>query len=160
MDEPQSQPGSVSAWIVLWSLALCSAIAGIIAAGVVVGGLWPFGGHGWLLVPFLFLPVAIPALTASQSPGKLAAALAMLAALAVAVLGLVSAGLLAWAEAHDWQGDRCCEAVFSTPWTTWQAMMLAYAGLGVALFGLLVVSLRRMRAGTRIVVARPDGGTS
>jgi hypothetical protein len=89
-----------------------------------------------------------------------AASLAMLAAVGVVALGLVSAGLLVWAEAHDWQGDRCCEAMFSTPWTTWQAMMLAYSALGVALLGLVVVCLRRTRAAGRSVVAHPEGGTS
>ena len=116
--------GRFTVWTVLWGLAAGTAITGLIVSLVVIGGLWPFGGHAWPVLLFLFLPVAVPTLTVSQRPGRAATLFAVLAAVGVVVAGFVSFGLLAWAEAHDWQGDRCCDAVFTTPWSTWQVLML------------------------------------
>ena len=145
MDDPHPQFNRFTVWTVLWGLAAGTALTGLITSLVVIGGLWPFGGHEWPVLLFLFLPVAVPTLTVSQRPGAAATVFALLAAVGVIVTGLVSLGLLRWAEAHDWQGDRCCEAVLTTPWSTWQALMLVYAGLGVVLLGVLLVALRRAR---------------
>jgi hypothetical protein len=128
---------------------------------VVVGALWPFGGHEWLVLPFLLLPVAVPSLTASQCPGRLTSALALLAAAGVVALGVACAALMSWAAAHGWTGERCCEAMFTTPWQAWRALMLAYAAFGVALLGVLILALRgARRSAVRARAARLQGETS
>ena len=145
VDGPHPEFSRFTVWTVLWGLAAGTAITGLIVSLVVIRGLWPFGGHAWPVLLFLFLPVAVPTLTVSQRPGMAATVFALLAAVGVVVTGLVCFGLLTWAEAHDWQGDRCCDAVFATPWSTWQVLMLVYSGLGVVLLAVLIVALRRVR---------------
>jgi hypothetical protein len=113
------------------------------------------------VLPFLILPIAAPTLTVSQHPGRLAAALALFAAAGPIALGIAGAALMSWAESNHWNGDRCCEAMFSTPWATWELLMLVYSGLAAALFGALVIALLRARCSTpQSCAARAEGEAS
>jgi hypothetical protein len=159
--QPQSRSGRLSLWGVLWCLAGGAAFSGLVFAMVIVGDLYPFGGHEWLVLPFLLLPLVAPSFAVSRHPGRLATALALLTAAGVVALGVICAALMGWADAHGWTGERCCEAVFTTPWSGWRALMLAYAGFGVALLGVLILALRvARRSAARTGAGHLEGETS
>ena len=147
MGERGANRPRLSRWSLLWAVAGCSALAGLVFGVVIVGGFWPFGGwYQALLLPLIFTPLLTIVFTASQRPGRAASLLALLACAGVIALGLAAAGLLALAQTRDWIGDRCCEAAYSVPYATWEALMPVYAAAGVALLVLLLVALKGSRA--------------
>jgi hypothetical protein len=152
---------SFGLWAALWILALLCAFGGLIGAWHVLGQFWVFDDWyvPWLL-PVLFVPLLVLPLTVGR-PGQTQLVFAVLACLAVVLIGLAGAALLVWGHGGGWQPELCCEASGENlPWRLGGMISLAYALAGAMMLALLVGARRRDRAISRRARVRSSGAAA
>lgn len=146
------------AWVLIWSLAVAMSLLALVYGLSILNHFWALSGSGiggaeFLLLPLVFVPLLIIALTLGGRPSRRATVLLVVLCLVIVLLGLAVFRLIGQTSVGDGNWYRgpgsWSEVSTGAAWHAWRNVALVYAGCGVVMLALSAVALRVTKSNPR-----------